>query len=256
MIGDIGMFDLTGRKAIVTGGNRGLGRGILEGLCEQGAEVVIIASSSGVYEVAEEMRAKGLQVQAAQGDLSDAVLLKKVFDEAVALLGGRLDILVNNAGVQRRSKCEDFSYEDWSAVLRVNLDAVFLTCQLAGRLMLQQGGGRIINIASMLSFFGGYTVPAYAASKGGVAQLTKALSNEWASHGICVNAIAPGYMDTEMNVNLLNDESRYTEITKRIPKGRWGKPEDMKGIIAFLASDSSDYINGAIIPLDGGYLAR
>lgn len=250
------MFNLTGKKAIVTGGNRGLGRGITEGLCEQGAQVVIIASSSSVYESAKEMRDNGYQVQAVQGDLSNPVLLRKVFEDAIDLLDGRVDILVNNAGVQRRAKCEDFSYEDWTTVIRMNLDVVFLMCQLAGRLMLAQGGGRIINIASMLSFFGGYTVPAYAASKGGVAQLTKALSNEWASRGICVNAIAPGYMDTEMNVNLLNDESRYAEITKRIPKGRWGKPEDMKGIVAFLASDASDYINGAIIPIDGGYLAR
>lgn len=172
------------------------------------------------------------------------------------LLGGGIDILLNNAGVQRRSRCEDFALEDWDAVINVNLNAVFVLCQLAGRKMLAQGGGKIINLASMLSFFGGFTVPAYAASKGGVAQLTKALSNEWAGRNIQVNAIAPGYMATEMNTALMGDEGRSTEILGRIPARRWGTPEDMKGIAVFLASPASDYVNGAVIPVDGGYLAK
>jgi len=163
---------------------------------------------------------------------------------------------VNNAGVQRRNKCEDFLINDWEAVLQVNLTAVFRLCQLAGRKMLEQGGGKIINLASMLSYFGGYTVPAYAASKGGVAQLTKALSNEWAGRGIQVNAIAPGYMATDMNEALIRDEGRSREILGRIPAGRWGTPEDMKGIVVFLASGASDYISGAVIPVDGGYLGK
>ncbi|HAE22241.1 MAG TPA: 2-deoxy-D-gluconate 3-dehydrogenase, partial [Spirochaetaceae bacterium] len=153
-------------------------------------------------------------------------------------------------------RCEDFSLEDWDEVLNVNLSAVFQGCQLAGRLMLAQGGGKIINLASMLSFFGGFTVPAYAASKGGVAQLTKALANEWAGRGINVNAIAPGYMDTDMNARLLADEKRRAEISARIPAGRWGTGADMKGLVVFLASKASDYVHGAIIPLDGGYLSR
>ncbi|MEG2679116.1 MAG: SDR family oxidoreductase, partial [Oscillospiraceae bacterium] len=191
-----------------------------------------------------------------QGDLSDRAGLPALFEKAVVLLGGGIDILVNNAGVQRRNRCEEFTLEDWDAVMGVNLDAVFVLCQLAGRKMLAQGGGKIINLASMLSFFGGFTVPAYAASKGGVAQLTRALSNEWAGRNIQVNAIAPGYMATEMNTALINDESRNKQILDRIPAGRWGTPDDMKGLVVFLASGASNYMNGAIIPVDGGYLGK
>ena len=176
---------------------------------------------------------------------------------AVELLGGGIDILLNNAGVQRRSHCEDFTLEDWDTVINVNLNAVFVLCQLAGRKMLEQGGGKIINLASMLTFFGGFTVPAYAASKGAVAQLTKALCNEWASKGINVNAIAPGYMDTDMNTALTDPTNpRYKEITDRIPAHRWGTGDDMKGAAIFLASAASDYLNGAVIPVDGGYLVK
>lgn len=250
------MFDLTGKRAIVTGGGRGLGRGMATGLAEAGAKVVIIGSSKAVLDAAEELRSQGLDVTGLQGDLSDRSAIPETFEKAVELLGGGVDILLNNAGVQRRNHCEDFTLEDWDTVIDVNLRAVFQLCQLAGRKMLAQGGGKIINMASMLSFFGGFTVPAYAASKGGVAQLTKALSNEWAGKNIQVNAIAPGYMATEMNTALIHDESRNKEILARIPAGRWGTPEDMKGLAVFLASAASDYINGAVIPLDGGYLAR
>jgi 2-deoxy-D-gluconate 3-dehydrogenase len=163
---------------------------------------------------------------------------------------------VNCAGIQRRSKCEDFPIEYWDDVIEVNLTSVFELCQLAGRIMLNKGKGKIINVASMLSFFGGYTVPAYAASKGGVAQLTKALSNEWAGRGVNVNAIAPGYMATSLNTALINDPARNEKILARIPAGRWGQPEDLKGVIVFLASEFSNYINGAVIPVDGGYLGR
>ena len=249
-------FDLTGRRALVTGGGRGLGRGMAEGLAEAGARVVILGSSSAVMTTAEELRAKGLDVAGLQGDLSDRAGLPALFEKAVELLGGGIDILLNNAGVQRRSRCEDFALEDWDAVINVNLNAVFVLCQLAGRKMLAQGGGKIINLASMLSFFGGFTVPAYAASKGGVAQLTKALSNEWAGRNIQVNAIAPGYMATEMNTALMGDEGRSTEILGRIPARRWGTPEDMKGIAVFLASPASDYVNGAVIPVDACYLEK
>lgn len=250
------LFDLQGKRAIVTGGNRGLGLGISEGLCEHGCSVAIIASSDSLFSAVESLQSRGFTVYAVQADLADNASLEQGFDQAVELLGGSLDILVNNAGIQRRSAAEDFSQEDWLEVIQVNLNAVFLLCQMAGRLMLAQGSGKIINIASMLSYFGGITVPAYAASKGGVAQLTKALSNEWAGKGIGVNAIAPGYMDTEMNSKLIANPQRYEEITARIPKGRWGTGADMKGAVIFLASAASDYVNGAIIPVDGGYLAK
>ncbi|HBE78467.1 MAG TPA: 2-deoxy-D-gluconate 3-dehydrogenase [Firmicutes bacterium] len=250
------LFDLSEKKAVVTGAAAGLGRGIVEGLLEAGAEVIIIDISEKVNATVKELSQDGVKIHAVQGDLSDRGKLKEAFDKAVKLLGGNIDILINCAGIQRRNKCEEFTLEDWDAVVEVNLSSVFILSQLAGRIMLKQGKGKIINMASMLSFFGGYTVPAYAAAKGGVAQLTKALSNEWAGKGINVNAIAPGYMDTSMNTALINDANRNREILNRIPAGRWGLPTDVKGIAVFLASSASDYIDGAIIPVDGGYLSR
>ncbi len=250
------LFDLTGKGALVTGGGRGLGRGLAEGLAEAGAKVVILGSSEGVHAAAAEMKGRGLDVAGLQGDLSHRDGIPALFEQVLELLGGGIDILVNNAGVQRRNRCEDFTLEDWDAVMGVNLHAVFVLCQLAGRKMLAQGSGKIINLASMLSFFGGFTVPAYSASKGGVAQLTKAFSNEWAGKNIQVNAIAPGYMATEMNTALIHDEGRNKEILGRIPAGRWGTPEDVKGLAVFLASPASNYISGAIIPVDGGYLSK
>lgn len=250
------MFDLTGKNAIVTGGNRGLGKGIAEGLCEAGANVAIWASSDSVFEAAKELKAKGFNVKGYKVDISNRKLVEEKFNETLKDFNSKLDILVNNAGVQRRNHCEDFTFEDWDTVLNVNLSAVFELCQLAGRVMIKEGKGKIINLASMLTFFGGFTVPAYAASKGGVAQLTKALCNEWASKGINVNAMAPGYMATEMNTKLIEDKGRNAEITARIPAKRWGTPDDMKGTAVFLASSASDYLDGAIIPVDGGYLVK
>jgi len=250
------MFDLTGKTALVTGGNKGLGKGIAEGLCEAGAKVAILASSEQVYDAAEELRSKGFDAAGIRCDLSDEQAVAQAFDKALSTLGGKLDIMVNNAGIQRRHPSEEFPMEDWDAVINVNLRSVFQLCQLAGRNMLKNGGGKIINLASMLSYFGGFTVPAYAAAKGGVAQLTKALSNEWAGKGICVNAIAPGYMATQMNTRLIEDPKRNGEILSRIPMGRWGNEQDVKGIAVFLASSASDYISGAVIPVDGGYLGR
>lgn len=250
------MFSLQGKKAIVTGGGKGLGKGMAEGLCEAGATVALIGSSEKVNSSAAEFTKKDYAAFAVRGDLSKTDQIPIIFDKALKLLDGRVDILINNAGIQSRHKCEEFPLEDWNRVLQVNLNTVFSLCQLAGKKMLAQGGGKIINMASMLSFFGGFTVPAYAASKGGVAQLTKALANEWSKRNVHVNAIAPGYMDTEMNVNLINDAGRNKEILERIPIGRWGTPEDMKGLAIFLASAASDYINGAVIPIDGGYLGR
>ncbi len=250
------LFDLTGRKAIVTGGTRGLGHGIAEGLMEAGANVVIFGSNDKVKDVAADFREKGFSCEGIAVDLADGEAREKAFYEAVKSLGG-IDILVNAAGIQRRHKSEVFPIEDWNDVIEVNLTAPFALSQLAAKEFLKIGYGKIINISSMLAFFGGFTVPAYAASKGGISQMTKAFCNEWARNGINVNAIAPGYMATEMNTALLDDENpRYKEITDRIPAKRWGTPEDMKGIAVFLASHASDYLNGAIIPVDGGYLAN
>jgi 2-deoxy-D-gluconate 3-dehydrogenase len=181
--------------------------------------------------------------------------LQTGFEECLAQLG-TLDILIVNHGIQRRHPAEEFPIEDWDEVLEVNLTSMFMLDQLAGQVMLAKGKGKIINVASLMVFIGGITVPAYAAAKGGVGQLTKALSNEWASRGVNVNAIAPGYMATEMNEALMADPNRSKMISSRIPAQRWGQPDDMKGVAIFLASDASDYVNGAIIPVDGGWLGR
>ena len=223
---------------------------------KEGVEVVLFDINPKVKEVAADFVSAGYQCHGVVVNLGEQEDRERAFDEAVELLGGRLDILVTAAGIQRRHKSEEFPLSDWDAVINVNLTAVFALDQLAARVMLKQGKGKIINIASMLSYFGGYTVPAYAASKGGVAQITKAFANEWASQGINVNAIAPGYMATEMNTALINDEGRNTEILARIPAKRWGTPEDVAGVACFLASEASDYLHGAIIPCDGGYLSR
>lgn len=252
------MFDLTGKKAIVTGAAQGLSRGMAEGLMEAGAEVCIIDINQKGESVAKEYCIKGFKCHYVCGNLLDEIDRNRAFKEAVNVLGNHLDILVNSAGVQKRHKSEEFPMEDWNFVIGVNLTAVFELCQMAAKqFMKQDTGGKIVNIASMLAFFGGFTVPAYAASKGGVVQLTKAFCNEWAEKGINVNALAPGYMDTEMNVALTNpDNPRFQEITNRIPAKIWGKPEDMKGPVVFLASEASNYLNGAVIPVDGGYLVR
>ncbi|WP_312441151.1 SDR family oxidoreductase [Lacrimispora sp.] len=250
--------NLTGKKAIVTGAAQGLCHGMAEGLLEAGAEVCIIDISPKTLEAAKEFCDRGYICHGVIADLGDDEDLENGFHAAITGMGGHLDILVNGAGVQKRHKSEEFPIEDWNFVININLNAVFKLCKLAGQQFLkQQSKGKIINIASMLSFFGGYTVPAYAASKGGVSQLTKALCNEWAAAGINVNALAPGYMDTEMNASLTEpDNPRYNEITDRIPAHIWGTPEDMKGPCVFLASAASDYLNGAVIPVDGGYLVR
>ncbi len=250
------LFDIKARKAIVTGGTRGLGQGMAEALLEAGAEVAIIGTSDRALAVAGEYRDKGLACHGLVVDLTNAGQRQAAFDEARALFGDQLDILVNSAGIQRRHTSETFPLDDWHDVLEANLTATFAMCQLAGRVMLAQGRGKIVNIASLLSVFGGFTVPAYAASKGGVMQLTKALANEWAGRGVNVNAIAPGYMATEMNSALLADPRRNAEISARIPAHRWGTPDDLKGPLLFLASSASDYVNGTMLPVDGGYLGR
>jgi 2-deoxy-D-gluconate 3-dehydrogenase len=249
------LFDLKGKKAIVTGGSRGLGKGMAEALHQVGVELVIMGTNPRVLEVATLMDTKEARVYGVISDFRSKSEVEKGFFEAINHLGN-IDILVNNAGHQIRHACEDFPLKDWEEILSINLTSAFILCQLAGGYMLKKGGGKIINIASLLSFSGGYRVPAYAASKGGIAQLTKALSNEWASRGINVNAIAPGYMDTDNTKEIKENEIRSRQILERIPAGRWGTPEDMAGALIFLASGASDYVHGSIITVDGGWMGR
>ena len=250
------LFNIEGKKAIVTGGSRGLGYGMAEGLLESGCEVAIIGSSEKTFAVAAAFREKGYKCHGIKANLIDRQENYRAFEDCLKALGGDLDILVTAAGIQRRHSAEDFPIEEWDEVLNINLNSVFIMCQLAGRIMLKKGCGKIINVASMASFFGGQTIPAYSAAKGGVAQLTKELSNDWVGRGVNVNAIAPGYMATDMNEALLKNETRYEQISQRIPAGRWGTGDDMKGATIFLASKAGDYVSGAVIPVDGGYLVK
>jgi len=249
----VNLFDINGKKAVVTGGAGGLGFGMADALVQNGAETVIIDIHPDLSDRVANLCRIGT-AYGITGDISSSAGRRSAFNAAMEKLGQRVDIFINCAGIQRRSSAMDFSMEDWQKVLDINLTAVFEFCQLAARNMLSNGGGKIINVASMLSFFGGLNVPAYTASKGGVAQLTKALANEWAAKNIHVNAIAPGYMATEMNSALLQNAERNRKILDRIPAGRWGTAEDIQGVILFLASKASDYIHGAVIPVDGGYL--
>jgi len=249
------LFSIAGKKAIVTGAARGLGRGMAQGLHDAGVELALIDVSETLSAVAAEMGASGPKVIAVRADLSQRADLRRAFDEALAGLVG-LDILVNNAGITRWSPVEQMSEADWDIVIEVNLNSVFWLAQLAGRHMLKQGRGKIVNIASLLSFGGGYLTVGYAASKGGVGQMTKAMANEWSSKGINVNAIAPGYMATEMNIPLMEDPARNQLIMDRVPAGRWGLPQDLVGALIFLSSAASDYVHGILLPVDGGFLAR
>jgi 2-deoxy-D-gluconate 3-dehydrogenase len=254
MINDF--FGLFGKRALVVGGAGDLGIAMVEAILSAGAKVVVIDVDNKVFEMCNQLSKKNYDVKALQADISNRDQIKSSFRDALDILGGGIDILINCAGIQRRFPSESFPEKEWDNVIAINLDATFFYCQLAANVMIPNGGGKIINIASMMSFFGGITIPAYAASKGGVAQLTKALSNDWASKGINVNAIAPGYMDTQLNIALINDPIRNAEALNRIPMRRWGKGEDIKGLIIFLSSKASDYITGTVIPVDGGYLAR
>lgn len=247
-------FDLSGRVAAVTGANAGIGQGLALALAAAGADIAAIGRSPA-DETLEQVRALGRKALFVQADLSTIEPVGRVVEETVAALGG-LDILVNNAGIIRRADCLDFSEADWDAVMDTNLKSVFFLSQAAGRQMVKAGGGRIINIASMLSFQGGIRVPSYTASKSGVAGLTKILANEWAKHGITVNAIAPGYIATANTAPLRADEARNASILERIPAGRWGDPSDLGGAVVFLASDAAAYVQGHILAVDGGWLAR
>lgn len=249
------LFDLHGKVAIVTGGAVGLGGGMSLGLAKAGADIVIVTSRDANRDTQEQIEAMGRRVHTVVADLGDERALPGVVEQALQAFG-KIDILVNNAGIIRRTPAADHSAQDWHDVLNLNLNAVFFLCQLVGREMIKQGSGKIINIASMLSFQGGINVPGYTAAKHGVAGITKALANEWAGKGIQVNAIAPGYMATDNTSALRADDVRSRQILERIPAGRWGTPEDLQGPVVFLASAASDYMNGHVLCVDGGWMAR
>ncbi|RDI59564.1 2-dehydro-3-deoxy-D-gluconate 5-dehydrogenase KduD [Microvirga subterranea] len=248
-------FDLTGKTAVVTGANTGLGRSIAVALAEAGAGIVAVGRSA-MDETERLCREAGVAFHAVQADLSSLEPIERTVAEAVAG-GGRIDILVNNAGIIRRADAIDFSEKDWDDVMNVNLKSTFFLTQAAARTMLADGlGGKIINIASLLSFQGGIRIPSYTASKSGLAGLTRLLACEWAAKGINVNAIAPGYFVTNNTEALRDDPKRSSEILGRIPAGRWGDPGDLGGAAVFLASAAADYVHGIVLPVDGGWLAR
>ncbi|MGN7918272.1 2-dehydro-3-deoxy-D-gluconate 5-dehydrogenase KduD [Lysobacter sp. 22409] len=247
-------FGLDGSVALVTGANRGLGQAIALALAQAGADIAAVASGT-MDETAELVRGLGRRLVPLQADLSSLEPIDRIVAETVETLGS-VDILVNNAGLIRRADALDFSEADWDAVMNVNLKSAFFLAQAVGRGMVARGRGKIINVASMLSFQGGIRVPSYTASKSGLAGITRLLANEWAGKGLNVNAIAPGYMTTDNTAQLRSDEARNRDILARIPAGRWGQPADIGGAAVFLASRASDYVNGAVLPVDGGWLAR
>ncbi|OGO15008.1 MAG: 2-deoxy-D-gluconate 3-dehydrogenase [Chloroflexi bacterium RBG_13_68_17] len=249
-------FDLRGRVALVTGASQGLGQAMALALAEAGADVAAL-DRIGCEQTCEQIRALGRRYFPVVCDLRRASVddLNSVVAQIVSNLE-RLDILVNNAGIIRRAPAVDFGEADWDDILHINLKALFFLSQAVARVMIPRGGGKIINVASLLSFQGGILVPAYTAAKSGVAGVTHALANEWANQGINVNAIAPGYMATENTAALRADPDRSAAILARIPAGRWGLPEDLKGAVLFLASPASDYVHGAVLPVDGGWLSR
>jgi len=248
------LFDLTGKVAIVTGGSTGLGRGISLGLAEAGADLVLVDYVSS-NETADEIKKMGRKAVTMVADLMTIKPIQSIVDETIRLFG-KVDILVNNAGIIRRVPAIDFSEKDWDDVMAINSKTVFFFSQAVARDMMKRSSGKIINIASLLAFQGGITVPSYAASKGAVAQITKALANEWAAKGININAIAPGYMATNNTKALREDAVREKAIADRIPAGRWGMPADLQGVAVFLASPASDYVNGHVLVVDGGWMAR
>jgi 2-deoxy-D-gluconate 3-dehydrogenase len=249
-------FRLDGAAALVTGASAGLGAAMAVALAEAGADVAVHGNTRSPADTCARVERIGRRAAPVVGDLADRAVSGRLIDETVAALG-RIDILVNNAGVIRRAPAAQFTDEDWDHVVEVNLTSAFRLARAAGRQMIASGhGGKIINIASVLSFQGGVTVPAYAAAKGGIAQLTKALANEWASKGINVNAIAPGYMETTNTTALREDPVRNRQILERIPAGRWGVPGDLAGVVVFLASAAASYLHGHVLVVDGGWMGR
>ena len=249
-------FGLHGKIALITGSSRGLGLAMARALAHAGASVIVNGrTAASLAPVTRDLEALGAKAHGIAADLGQRAEVERLIAQGIAWQG-RLDILVNNAGIIKRTPAVDHSDADWDQVMRVNLDGVFTACRAAGRHMIARGSGRIINVASLLTFFGGITVPGYAASKGAVGQLTKALSNEWAGKGVNVNAIAPGYMRTDNTAALQTDAVRSREILSRIPANRWGEPSDLEGSVVFLASPASDYLHGHIMVVDGGWCGR
>ncbi|MBU2984244.1 glucose 1-dehydrogenase [Saccharophagus degradans] len=250
------MFGLNGKVAIVTGATRGLGQAMALALAKAGASVVAVGSKLENLESTMALLAEyDVPTLALACDQTKPAAITQVVTDTVEKFG-RIDVLINNAGTIRRAPAVDFSDDYWENVIETNLNGVFRFCRAVGKVMLEQRSGKIINIASLLSFSGGLTVPAYAASKGGVAQLTKALANEWAASNVQVNAIAPGYFNTDNTENIRKDAVRFESISARIPAGRWGEPDDLTGAAVFLASNASNYVNGHIMLVDGGWMAR
>jgi 2-deoxy-D-gluconate 3-dehydrogenase len=248
------LFDLSGRVAIVTGANTGIGQAIALALAEAGADIAAVGRTAAEDTVAR-VRALGRRAAMISADLSTIAPIESVIEQTLNEFG-KLDILVNNAGIIRRADAVDFTDGDWDAVINTNLKSTFFLCQSAGRHMVGQGSGKIINIASMLTFQGGIRVASYTASKSGVGGLTKLLANEWGGKHVNVNAIAPGYIATNNTAALQADEARNRAILTRIPAGRWGQPSDIGGAAVFLASDAARYVHGHILAVDGGWLAR
>jgi len=249
-------FKLDGKVALVTGASSGLGQAIAIGLAEAGAHVACHARSAGkAQDTIASIVKLGRRAEAVEGDMAETETPASVVEQTLEKFG-QIDILINNAGMIRRAPAVDYTEDDWSTVIQVNLSSVFRLSQAAGRKMIDQGSGKIVNIASLLSFQGGITVPAYTASKSGVAGLTKALANEWAKFNVNVNAIAPGYMETANTSALRADENRNRQILERIPAGHWGSPEDLVGAAVFLSSAASDYMQGHLLVVDGGWMAR
>ncbi len=250
------LFSLKGKKALVTGASRGLGRAMALALSEAGADVVCAGSRPGsADETSRMIREKGRESWSVHGDLATMEGVAQLARDTIAA-AGEMDILVNNAGTIERYPAVEYPDEAWNRVIQTNLNSLFYLCRYFGKRMVDRGGGKIINTASLLSFSGGITVPSYAASKHAVAGLTKALANEWAASNIQVNALAPGYFKTDNTRALQDNKARFAEISARIPAGRWGEPEDLGGAVVFLASRASDYVNGHILTVDGGWMAR
>ena len=248
-------FSLKGRTALVTGASAGLGRWMSEGLAEAGADVAIVARSERLAETEARIREIGRDCLALPCDLAEESAVTEVVDATIERFGN-LDILVNNAGITFRAPAEDYPVAEWDRVVGLNQRSLFLLAQAAGRHMLKRGRGKIVNVASLICFIGGKNIVAYTASKSAVAGITRSLANEWASRGVHVNAIAPGYFLTDMTQALFDDPEREPEITARIPAGRWGGEDDIKGAAVFLASDASDFVHGQLLVVDGGWLAR
>jgi 2-deoxy-D-gluconate 3-dehydrogenase len=250
------MFSLNDRIALVTGASRGLGRAMAIGLAQAGADVAMVArSEERLKEIQGEIEALGRRVAIVRYDLLETERIPELVRHVEETFG-RIDILVNNAGLNRRIAAVDYPEAWWDEIIQINLKATWLLCQTVGKGMLERGYGKIINTASLMCFSGGCFIPAYTASKGAVGQLTKALANEWAGRGVNVNAIAPGYIQTEMTADLFKDPVRSRQILERIPAGRLGEPEDLVGAVVFLASDASRYVHGHILVVDGGWMAR